>query len=77
MPAMPSSGAPGLTLPHPEMLNRVFVLLPLAEIAPDRIIGGRSVAEAAAALPRSEGDVDAARRSLSLTGFVRGDAAVL
>ena len=47
----------GLTLPHPEMLNRVFVLLPLAEIAPDRIIGGRSVAEAAAAMLRSEGDV--------------------
>jgi dihydroneopterin aldolase/2-amino-4-hydroxy-6-hydroxymethyldihydropteridine diphosphokinase len=47
----------GLTLPHPEMLNRVFVLLPLAEIAPARIIGGRSVTEAAAALPRSEGDV--------------------
>lgn len=47
----------GLKLPHPEMLNRVFVLLPLAEIAPDKVIGGRTVAEAAAALPRSEGDV--------------------
>ena len=47
----------GLTLPHPEMLNRVFVLLPLAEVAPDKVIGGRTVAAAAAALARSEGDV--------------------
>jgi dihydroneopterin aldolase/2-amino-4-hydroxy-6-hydroxymethyldihydropteridine diphosphokinase len=47
----------GLTLPHPEMLNRVFVLLPLAEIAPDKIIGGTSVAEAATVLPRRDGDV--------------------
>jgi 7,8-dihydro-6-hydroxymethylpterin-pyrophosphokinase len=39
------------------MLNRVFVLLPLAEIAPDKIIGGKTVAEAAAALPRTDGDV--------------------
>jgi dihydroneopterin aldolase/2-amino-4-hydroxy-6-hydroxymethyldihydropteridine diphosphokinase len=47
----------GLTLPHPEMMNRIFVLLPLAEVAPDKIVAGKSVAEAAAALPRSDGDV--------------------
>ena len=37
-----------LTLPHPELFNRAFVLVPLAEIAPDRTIGGRRVGDAAA-----------------------------
>jgi dihydropteroate synthase len=40
----------GLTLPHPELFNRAFVLVPLAEIAPDRTIGGRRVGDAAASL---------------------------
>lgn len=31
---------PGLTLPHPRMADRPFVLLPLAEIAPDAVIPG-------------------------------------
>ena len=39
----------GLTLPHPRLFERAFVLMPLAEIAPDLVIGGRSVQEAAAA----------------------------
>ena len=38
----------GLTLPHPHLFERAFVLLPLAEIAPDRVIGGRTVREALA-----------------------------
>ena len=40
----------GLTLPHPRLFERAFVLLPLAEIAPDLVIGGRGVREAAAAI---------------------------
>ena len=39
-----------LTLPHPELFNRAFVLVPLAEIAPDWTIGGRRVGEAVATL---------------------------
>lgn len=32
---------PGLTLPHPRMTERAFVLAPLAEIAPDLYIPGQ------------------------------------
>lgn len=39
-----------LTLPHKEILRRAFVLTPLAEIAPDRRVGGVRVADAARAL---------------------------
>jgi 2-amino-4-hydroxy-6-hydroxymethyldihydropteridine diphosphokinase len=39
---------PGLILPHPRLFERAFVLLPLAEIAGDRIIAGRNLREALA-----------------------------
>ncbi|MBV9288106.1 MAG: dihydropteroate synthase [Hyphomicrobiales bacterium] len=42
--------SPRLRLPHPELFNRAFVLVPLAEIAPDLMIGGRTIAEGAASL---------------------------
>ncbi|WP_213771210.1 2-amino-4-hydroxy-6-hydroxymethyldihydropteridine diphosphokinase [Bradyrhizobium sp. dw_78] len=41
---------PELTLPHPRLFERAFVLAPLAEIVPDRLIAGRSVKAALAQL---------------------------
>ncbi len=39
-------GGPSLTLPHPRLFERAFVLVPLAEIAPERVIAGRRVSDA-------------------------------
>jgi 2-amino-4-hydroxy-6-hydroxymethyldihydropteridine diphosphokinase len=36
-----------LTLPHPGLMQRAFVLLPMAEIAPEIVIGGVRLADAA------------------------------
>jgi 2-amino-4-hydroxy-6-hydroxymethyldihydropteridine diphosphokinase len=44
---------PDLTLPHPRLLERAFVLLPLAEIAPELLIGGTRVRDALARLDAS------------------------
>lgn len=44
---------PGLTLPHPRLFDRPFVVVPLAEIRPDRVISGRRLQQAAEAADRS------------------------
>jgi 2-amino-4-hydroxy-6-hydroxymethyldihydropteridine diphosphokinase len=59
---------PDLVVPHPGLLERAFVLVPLAEIAADRLIPstGMTVADALARVARRPGDVrpvPAARRT--------------
>jgi 2-amino-4-hydroxy-6-hydroxymethyldihydropteridine diphosphokinase len=43
-----------LVIPHRDLLRRAFVLIPLAEIAPDLVIAGRRVADAARDLASGE-----------------------
>ena len=42
-----------LTLPHPAMLSRAFVLTPLCDLAPGLVLAGRTLSEHLALLDRS------------------------
>ncbi|MDP7285988.1 MAG: 2-amino-4-hydroxy-6-hydroxymethyldihydropteridine diphosphokinase [Dehalococcoidales bacterium] len=48
---------PELTIPHPKMTERVFVLVPLAEVAPDLVhpVSGRTMKELSGAIKEKQG----------------------
>jgi len=54
---------PELTLPHPRLFERAFVLAPLAEIAPERRIAGVRISDALAKLDQTGIEKLAPRRN--------------
>lgn len=65
---------PDLAIPHRDMLARAFVLAPLAEIAPDRMVGGATVADALARVDRT--GLDILQSGDGWLGRAKGDASM-
>lgn len=48
-----TSADPALTLPHPRLVERAFVLVPLATLAPELRLAGKTIRELAAAVDQT------------------------
>ena len=69
--ATPCIDTATLTLPHPRMTERAFVLLPLAEIAPDQVTSDADRTRSAGPADRAALTADVRARPLHLRGFSR------
>lgn len=57
-----------LTLPHPRMGERAFVVVPLLDICPDRLVGGKTIKEYAAEQEHDGIELADVTLSLDLSG---------
>lgn len=64
---------PGLTVPHPRLHERAFVLMPMAEIAPDFEIGGLRVRDLQRAVDTDGLDIESRGESWAGLGCLGSD----